>query len=259
MIAAHANLDHEKDLITFYGAAHEDARLWQGADSISSPVLAISRSRQTLAAGGVPEPGAKGSNANGPDAKPVNAVFTSLGALDAGKPMQAKSTQSKTRPPGKPGQVSVVRVNSRTLLYSGLDNKAAFRGGVVAQNASGLIRANDMDLFFAASGPVVRPPSKPSGTGAKPAVRQTKQLERIVAQGKVELEQLGRKGTGEELVYTTRDGKFVLTGTNAAPPHLVDPERGTITGTSLIFNDRDDSVIVSGGPSRVVTETRTAK
>jgi lipopolysaccharide export system protein LptA len=65
--------------------------------------------------------------------------------------------------------------------------------------------------------------------------------------------------TGSELVYTAQDGKFVLSGTSASPPHLVDQQRGTVTGASLIFNDRDDSVIVSGGSSKAVTQTRTPK
>ena len=75
----------------------------------------------------------------------------------------------------------------------------------------------------------------------------------------MELEQPGRKGTGEELTYTAEDGKFVLTGTSAAPPRLTDQVRGTVTGTALIFNDRDDSVMVSGGASKAVTQTRVAK
>jgi hypothetical protein len=35
--------------------------------------------------------------------------------------------------------------------------------------------------------------------------------------------------------------------------------RGTVTGNALIFNDRDDSVEVNGGASKVVTQTRVAK
>ncbi len=69
----------------------------------------------------------------------------------------------------------------------------------------------------------------------------------------------GRKGTGEELAYTAAEGKFVLTGSSAAPPRLTDQVRGTVTGNALIFNDRDDSVEVSGGASKAVTQTRVAK
>jgi lipopolysaccharide export system protein LptA len=84
-------------------------------------------------------------------------------------------------------------------------------------------------------------------------------VSKIVARGAVQLEQPGRKGTGEELTYTAADGNFVLTGTSAVPPRLSDQARGVVTGNALIFNDRDDSVVVSGGTSNAVTQTRVAR
>jgi lipopolysaccharide export system protein LptA len=39
---------------------------------------------------------------------------------------------------------------------------------------------------------------------------------------------------------------FVLTGTKAAPPKVVDAQQGTATGTSLRFHSGDDSVVISG-------------
>ena len=38
----------------------------------------------------------------------------------------------------------------------------------------------------------------------------------------------------------------MLTGTAAAPPQLIDPTHGTVTGQALIFNSRDDSVSIEG-------------
>jgi lipopolysaccharide export system protein LptA len=73
------------------------------------------------------------------------------------------------------------------------------------------------------------------------------------------LTQPGRKGEGEKLVYTSQDGRYVLTGTAANPPHMYDATRGNTTGSALIFNDQDDSVEVSGGQSAAVTTTRTPK
>ena len=52
VVADHAHLDHATDLTTFYGKSGELARLWQGSDSISAPVLELSRVRATLAAHG---------------------------------------------------------------------------------------------------------------------------------------------------------------------------------------------------------------
>ena len=41
-------------------------------------------------------------------------------------------------------------------------------------------------------------------------------VERVVMTGRIEMEQPGQAGTGEQLVYTASDGTFVLTGTAAA-------------------------------------------
>jgi lipopolysaccharide export system protein LptA len=125
-----------------------------------------------------------------------------------------------------------------------------FSGAVVAQTLAGLMRSNFMDAYFTQS----------SGKAAnQPPNQQASQVSKIVARGSVQLEQPGRKGTGEELTYTADDAQFVLTGTPAVPPRLNDQVRGTVTGNALIFNDRDDSVIVKGGDSQAVTQTRVAR
>jgi lipopolysaccharide export system protein LptA len=219
VVADHAHLDHQADLTTFYGAPQSQARLFQGSDSVSAPVLELSQSHATLAAHGPPG-----------DATAVNAVFTS------------SSSNAKTPP-------SVVRLQSRTLLYADKERKAVFTGNVVAQTATGVLHSSSMDVYF----------SPASGAPAPGKTPQGGQVSKIVARGAVELQQPGRKGLGEELEYTAQDGKFVLTGTAAAPPRLTDQVRGTVTGNALIFNDRDDSVMVSGGPSKAVTQTHVTK
>ena len=79
------------------------------------------------------------------------------------------------------------------------------------------------------------------------------QLERIVAERHVVIQEGGRRATGEELVYTAAEGKFVLTG---GPPMVTDREHGTIRGDSLTFYSHDDRVVVkSNGTSRTVTRT----
>ncbi len=219
VVADHAHLDHQADLTTFYGMPHSDARLFQGSDSVSAPVLELSQPHATLAAHGPPG-----------DATAVNAIFTS------------SSSNAKSPP-------SVVRLQSRTLFYSDSEHKAVFSGNVVAQTATGVLHSSFMDVYFS-------PATGPQAPGKTP---QSSQVSRIVARGAVELQQPGRKGSGEELEYTAQDGKFVLTGTAAAPPRLTDQVRGTVTGNALIFNDRDDSVMVSGGPSKAVTQTHVTK
>jgi len=86
-------------------------------------------------------------------------------------------------------------------------------------------------------------------------------VERMVGTGHIEMDQPGRRATGEQVVYTASDGMFVLTGTATILPKVVDDQRGTVTGTSLRFHSGDDNVVVSnGGESgagrRVRTETR---
>jgi lipopolysaccharide export system protein LptA len=242
VVADHAHLDHATDLTTFFGKAGEPARLWQGSDSVSAPVLELSRAHATLFAHG---PGGASPGAASPDAESpaVNAVFTS-------SPAHA-TVNTKT-----PASPSVVRLQSRTLFYSENEHKAVFSGAVVAQASTGLMRSSFMDVYFSPA-PSAQPPAKTPANSQAQSVSQ--RLSKIVARGGVELQQPGRKGTGEELTYTAADSKYMLTGTGAAPPRLTDQARGTVTGNALIFNDRDDSVEVNGGASRVVTQTRVAK
>jgi lipopolysaccharide export system protein LptA len=160
--------------------------------------------------------------------------------------------------PAHTAQNSVVRLQSRTLFYADADHKAVFSGGVVAQTVSGVLHSSFMDVYFTpAPAPGAHGPASPSP--GKTPDSQGSQVSKIVARGAVELQQPGRKGTGEDLTYTAEDGKFVLTGTSATPPRLNDQVRGTVTGAALIFNDRDDSVMVSSGASKAVTQTRVAK
>jgi lipopolysaccharide export system protein LptA len=232
VVADHAHLEHATDLTIFYGKAGEPARLWQGSDSVAAPVLELSRAHATLSAHGPAD-----------DAAAVNAVFT-------GSPGVSRSTTNNPPRPNQPPRApSVVRLQSRTLFYAENDHKAVFAGAVVAQTSTGLLHANFMDVYFAPAAGAQPPGKPPAGS----------QVSKIVARGAVELEQPGRKGTGEELTYTSADGKFLLTGSSTAPPRLTDQVRGTVTGNALIFNDRDDSVVVSGGASKAVTQTRVAK
>ena len=236
VVADHAHLDHSTDLTTFYGKSAEQARLWQGSDSVSAPVLELSRVKATLAAHGP-----------GGDAAAVNAVFTST-------PSSAKGPAPT---PPKTSQPAVVRLQSRTLFYADAEHKAVFSGGVVAQTSSGVLHSNFMDVYFSpAPAQTAHGPVAPTG---KTPEQQGSQVSKIVARGAVELQQPGRKGMGEDLTYTAEDGKFVLTGTSATPPRLTDQVRGMVTGAALIFNDRDDSVMVSSGASKAVTQTRVAK
>ena len=66
-----------------------------------------------------------------------------------------------------------------------------------------------------------------------------------------------RRATGDQLVYTASDDKFVLTG---GPPSIFDAEQGKITGVSLTLFRHDGRVLVEGNnTSPTVTKTRVAR
>ena len=139
---------------------------------------------------------------------------------------------------------SVVRVKSHALIYSDKERRGDFEGDVTASAPDGTIRSSRAQFFL------------------QPATQQKagqSQIDKIIARGNVILSQPGRKGEGEQLVYTSADGRYVLTGTAGDPPRISDAAHGTTTGAALIFNDQDDSVEVSGGQSAAVTKTRAPK
>jgi lipopolysaccharide export system protein LptA len=233
--ADHASVKHATNASTFFGSGGTDARMWQGGDSISAPVLELTRNPATLKAHG--KPGSTGAV--------VHANLTSA--------------------MGKGRQPTVARIQSRTLDYSDADRRGDFRGEVTAHDAAGVIRADEAEVYLTAkeSGAESVPHSSKSGLSGPPSLsgapRAQGPLERIVASGHVVVTQPGRKGMGEELVYTAQDGKYVLTGSPGNPPRIVDEAKGTTSGTTLIFNSQNDSVEVSGGQSRAVTETHAPK
>jgi lipopolysaccharide export system protein LptA len=83
------------------------------------------------------------------------------------------------------------------------------------------------------------------------------QIDHIIAQSNVVVTEPTRRATGDLLVYTSDDDKFVLTG---GPPSIFDAEQGRTTGDSLTFYRHDDRVLVeSKGKSPTVTRTQVAR
>jgi lipopolysaccharide export system protein LptA len=221
VIANEAEMSRATEEATFRG----QARLWQGANSVSAPVIVLNRARQTLAARG-----------NGA-ASAVNLVLES-----AARPAHGKKENA-----GGKAAPEVVQVRAGDLKYSAAERKAVLSGsgagGVVAQAEGATVRSSEAELTLL-----------PAGNHAGPQGRAA-QVDRIVARGGVSITSEGRRGTGEKLVYTSESGEYVLTGTAEAPPRLSDPVRGTVTGNALIFNSRDDSVSIEGGGRKTQTET----
>ncbi len=223
-VAAEAQMHRNTGEVTFQGKA----RLWQQANSITAPVIVLDRTKQTLSA--------RTTNA----AEPVQVVLVSASASVPGK--QAA---------GKPGAPSVVRVRGGDLKYSSAERKATMHGGaagsVIAAMADANTSSNELEL-------VMLPPGNHAGKDGEAA-----QVDKMTSKGHVVVASEGRRGTGEQLVYSNETGNYVLTGTAAAPPQLTDPSRGTVTGEALIFNSRDDSVSIEGGGRKTTTVTTAPK
>jgi lipopolysaccharide export system protein LptA len=203
------------------------ARLWQQENSVEAPVIEMERSGGRLIA--------HGESDSGP--AQVHSVFVSNAGAHQGTP---------------------VRVSSQRLTYSDADRLANFEGSTLVESADARVHADQAavtlrDRAATAGAPEPKPKGEPTNSlfpGVSGAV------EKIVSTGHIVLEEPGRKGTGSRLVYTANDGRFVLTGTPERPPQLTDAVRGTITGNSLIFLSRDDSVQVGDGAGGITT-TRT--
>jgi lipopolysaccharide export system protein LptA len=144
----------------------------------------------------------------------------------------------------------VIRVRGGDLKYSEAERKAVMRGGaggVVAEAGSATSTSNQLELLLL-------PPGNHAARDGGAA-----QVDRLTASGHVVVSAGGRRGTGERLVYSSQTDEYVLTGTAADPPKMTDAARGTVTGDSLIFNSRDDSVSIEGGGRKTTTVTTAPK
>ena len=147
----------------------------------------------------------------------------------------------------KSGKVTPVTITSSRLTYADNERKAHFDGAVQAKGADVTINANQMDVYLQRRGQ----------SAATQALAATGRVDHIVATGRVLISQPGRHATGNQLVYTSAEDKFVLTG---GPPSIFDAEHGKITGVSLTFFRHDDRVLVEGNDtSPTVTQTRVAR
>ncbi len=183
---AHAIAD-EAHLHQPTGEAEFDgnARLWQDANSVEGPVIVLDRDKRTLVA--------RSAGA----AAPVKVALLSTGGAGAGKVQGGSGGHSS-----KPTAPTVIRVRGGDLLYSDIDRRALMRGGtlgaVTAETGTATSSSDQVELQLA---PVF---SHASGQS---------QVETMTASGHVQVTSQGRRGIGEQLVYTGATGVYVLTGT----------------------------------------------
>jgi lipopolysaccharide export system protein LptA len=237
VVAAEAQLNQSSGEATFHG----HARLWQQTNFVSGPVLVLNQHLQTLVA--------RSSDL----AEPVRVVMLSAGGTgtSGSGATQAAGQTGVSNAGGQPATPSVIRVRGGELRYSDAERRAVMHGGtlgeVVAETGTATSSSDAVELLL-----------MPAGSHDASAVQAQSgqaQVDQMKATGHVVLTSQGRRGTGEQLVYTGATGEYVLTGTAAVPPKMSDPERGTVTGEALIFDSRDDRVRVEGGDRETETDT----
>jgi len=249
VLASRAELKRATDQAIFYGGAGKQARLWQGGSQVEAPVLQFEQRRRRLTA--------HGEGQGSPMA--VHTVLVGRGSAKSG----TGKADLRADPRADPRKDGAVRVASRELVYSDETRQAEFSGGVAVENASGKMRGQDAIAYLQAAAGGNKPPAATGPAGVSGGFMGGS-VERIVVTGQVEMEQPGRRATGEQLIYTASDSLFVLTGTAAAPPKIMDEAQGMVTGASLQFHSGDESVVISNGENagagqRVRTETRVKK
>jgi lipopolysaccharide export system protein LptA len=241
VIAAEAQLNESTGEATF----RVHARLWQQANSVVGPEIVLNQHLETLTA----------RTADAGD--PVRAVLLSAGAPGAGNAHgQSAGSIPATGPAtgaAKTSSPPVIRVRGGDLLYSGAERRAVMHGGVtgavVAETSSATSASDSVELLLIPAG------KGDSSTGQAQSAGGQAQVDRMTAKGHVVLTSEGRRGSGEQLVYSGVTGDYTLTGTAATPPRMTDPEQGSVTGEALIFHSRDDSVSIEGGGHQTRTET----
>ena len=203
-----------------------NAKLWQNSNVVEAPTLEFNRDRRSLAA----------------EANASQTVKTVLVQVDSS------------------GKATPVTITTANLTYTDAERKIVLTGGVTAKGADATMTARLMTVYLVSRAE----PHSGAGRGTtsgqavagQAGVGQmgAGQVERIVAEKDVVIEEPARRATGDRLVYTAADEKFVLTG---GPPSIFDAERGKITGDSLTFYKRDDRVLVEGRTtSPAVTRTQ---
>jgi len=217
-VAAQSALLHKATQVAeFEGGAGKPARLWQDASQVEAAKITVDRLKNTLLA----RPGAAGGV--------VRSVFAAA---------QSSAQAEKKRAP------SILRVESRALDYSDAQHQALFTGPVKMSGAVGEVTGQRTVAFFT---PTAKGSSK---TAVVEGGLMGGSLDRVIVTGDVKLDEPGRHGTGEQLVFKAADESFVLTGTPSAPPRVVDAQQGSVTGTSLLFrvggSAADSTIVVSG-------------
>jgi lipopolysaccharide export system protein LptA len=236
VLAASAQFDDLTKVAIFRGTDAQPARVWQLASQVQAAELIFDGENRTFSA----RPAGAGGM--------IHAVF-------AGMPSQSAKPASKTAV--RSAADNFVRVTSPTMDYNDVQREATFSGRVQMEGTLGEIRSQRALVYLTPVATAAE--KKPSAAQPSPI---NGSLDHVIVLGALQMEQPGRHGTGEQLVYTAATGNFVLTGTADHRPMVVDALQGSVTGTSLTFGAAGSTIVVAGEPgsstvkhARVHTET----
>lgn len=200
------------------GVAHYsgDVRLWQSANILESPAIDFERQQRVMVA-------------RGNVAHPVTSEFVQAG--------------SKGQAP--------VHISAMRFTYSDEQRKAHYEENVVMTSDQGRLTANELDIFLKPAQQQHQSASQDSNQTPAPS-----QIDHAIANGQVLLAQPGRRASGERLIYTADDQKFVLTGTPQQLPEVDDVQHGSTRGDLLtFFRDEDRVLVQSASNAPAVTRT----
>jgi lipopolysaccharide export system protein LptA len=126
-------------------------------------------------------------------------------------------------------------VQSEQLVYEDKAQKATYSHNVRMNSETGKLSSNQLEVFLKDE-------------------NNRKSVERMLATGKVRIEQPGKLATSESAEFFQSEKKVILTG---GMPRVLDSERGSTVGPRLTMFFEDGSITVAGNPeTRVITRQR---
>jgi len=237
-IAPEAEVHQTTQQVIFSAGSAKGAnlpRLWQGASSISAPLITLNRQKQTL-------------TAEGDATSPVRTVL--VRTKPGSESVSPAASKNKSEGP------SVIRIRSGDLHYSEGERVALFHSGSIGSVTAETTGSGAATVVAQEAEVKLLPAGVHGNAGNAKSGSASSSIDRLTASGHLTVDWPDRNGTGEKLVYLSEDDTFTLTGTSAAPPRITDQARGTVTGSALIFHSRDDSVTVEGDGGKTVTNTQ---
>ncbi len=230
---AHISADELSGSISSGHAAYiGHARLWQGESVLEADRIDLWRDGQKMRAAGN-----------------VVALFPQERGTFPGLPSKPSGGSHPSAGP------TLWSVRAPLLTFYNAEGRARLEGGVVASSDQGSLESRTLDVYLS---PPAAPPKEPApAPSAQPEIAAGRQLDRVVAAGRVVVRQGGRRAVAERAEYTAADGKFVLSG---GQPTIVDASNDTATGHSLTFFVASDTILIdSQEGSRTLTKHRVEK